>query len=226
MPVQFAPHLISLIRFAQVAAETLAGALLPRLGLGRFGFTVFLPSGTYKVIAAELTLIESLVRRCLFLIAAMRGTLPVRAAQQNPSPQRRPSVNAPQARRPPPAPRFRLLEPPGPLPKLRRQSLPVRAASHAGKTTPQNGPRPAGEGLVPAASLVRRLQALETVFLDPEANILRMRALISAAPQAILSRHVVKQTPPPGIEPVNHGLLVQIQDLADMALSQMLYDTG
>lgn len=226
MPARFAPHLISLIRFAQVAAETLAGALLPRLGLGRFGFTVFLPSGTYRAIAAELTLIESLVRRCLFLIAAMRGALPVRAAKANASRQVRPSPKALQSSRRPAAPRFRLVEPPGPLPQPRRQSLPVRAASHAGKTPPQNGPRPAGEGLVPAASLVRRLRALETVFFDPEANILRMRALISATPQAILSRHVVKLTPPPGIEPVNHGLLVQIQDLADMALGQMLYDTG
>lgn len=80
MRAVFSSKALSLIRFAQVAAEMLAVAIVPRLGLGRFGFTVFLPKPAYQAIAAELTFIEAMVRRALFFIAAMRGAIPAQAA--------------------------------------------------------------------------------------------------------------------------------------------------
>lgn len=226
MRAVFAPKALSLIRFAQIAAEMLAVALVPRLGLGRFGFTVFLPKPAYQAIAAELTFIEAMVRRALFLIAAMRGAISTPEAGDRVSgmPVRRAEPGVPASGNPhAPAPRFRLTEPSEP-PLHRLRPVPP-LTSYLG--TPA-GPdlRPADDILLPTARLVRRLRALEAVFLDPEANILRMRRLLASAPQRILTRRGYDAASAASDHIVNFHLLESVQALADDAAGKLRLDTG
>lgn len=225
MRAVFSSKALSLIRFAQVAAEMLAVALVPRLGLGRFGFTVFLPKPAYQVLAAELTFIEAMVRRALFLIAALRGAIPAQAAAPRAPGQAtrtsEPAIETSGYRKP--APRFCLTEPSEPpLPRLRTipplTSYPVAAAGP--------DPRLPEDILLPTARLVRRLRALETVFLDPEANILRMRRLLASTPQKILTRRGYDAASAASDHIVNFSLLESVQALADDAAGQLRLDTG
>lgn len=222
MRVTFSATAISLIRFAQVAAETLAGALAPRLGLGRFGFTAFLPAPTHQAIAAELTFIEAMVRRALFLIAALRGALPAQAsAPKAPSASANKSAlpgRAGQVR----APLFSLGEPAARAPVRRKMDHPSTAHSGMGAAA---GPPPE-EILLPVARLARRLRALDTVFLDPEAHILRMRRRLASGSQKILSRHGFETAGAAADNAVNYRLLGSVQSLVDGALLQMRLDTG
>jgi hypothetical protein len=122
-----------------------------------------------------------------------------------------------------PAPRFRLTEPAEPpLPRLRPlpplTSCPVAAAGP--------DPRLPEDILLPTARLVRRLRALETVFLDPEANILRMRRLIVSRPQKVLTRRGYDAARLASGHIVNFSLLESVQALADDAAGQLRLDTG
>ncbi|WP_162786355.1 hypothetical protein [Hyphomonas sp. CACIAM 19H1] len=218
MRADFAPWATSLIRFAQIAAEMLAVALVPRLGLGRFGFTVFLPRPVHEAIAAELTFIEAMARRALFLIAAARGALPreVSPSKARPASSGRALPDAPARIS---APLFCLTEP--------------DARRRIGKKVPPPTPNPGDaapplteDTLLPTARLVRRLRALETVFLDPEANILRMRRLLAPGPEAILSRRGFEAARAASDNAVNFRLLGQVQGLVEGALLQMRRDTG
>ena len=219
MRAVFAPMAISLIRFAQIAAEMLAVTLVPRLGLGRFGFTVFLPRPAHDQVAAELTFIEAMVRRALFLIAAMRGPLDAPAVP----PKARPASGGASSAPAPPrarAPLFRLTEPAARARIGRKAALPSTAQSDAAL------PPLTEDTLLPTARLVRRLRALETVFLDPEANILRMRRLLAPGPEKILSRRGYEAARAASDNAVNFRLLGQVQGLVDGALLQMRLDTG
>ncbi len=226
MRAVFSSKALSLIRFAQVAAEMLAVALVPRLGLGRFGFTVFLRKPAYQAIAAELTFIEAVVRRALFLIAAMRGAIPAQTpGLRDPGEATRtskPAIEASGNHRTP-APRFCLTEPSKPpLPRLR----PVPPLTSYLGTSAGPDPCPADDILLPTARLVRRLRALETVFLDPEANILRMRRLLASTPQKILTRRGYDAASAASDHIVNFHLLESVQALADDAAGQLRLDTG
>ena len=226
MRAVFASKALSLIRFAQIAAEMLAVALVPRLGLGRFGFTVFLPKTAYQAIAAELTFIEAMVRRALFLIAAMRGAIPAQAAAPR-APGMATATSKPaietSSNTHAPAPRFRLTEPSEPpLPRLR----PVPPLTSYLGTPAGPDLRPADDILLPTARLVRRLRALEAVFLDPEANILRMRRLLASTPQKILTRRGYDAASAASDHIVNFHLLESVQALADDAAGQLRLDTG
>lgn len=219
MRATFSATAISLIRFAQVAAETLAGALGPRLGLGRFGFTAFLPAPAHQAIAAELAFIEAMVRRALFLIAALRGALPAPVAPLRAPPAGAPSpARAGRVR----APLFSLADPPARRRLRRAADHPPAAHSGLGAAT---GPAPE-ETLLPTARLARRLRALDTVFLDPEAHILRMRHRLALGPQKILSRHGFETAGAAADNAVNYRLLGSVQSLVDGALLQMRLDTG
>ncbi len=225
MRAVFSSKALSLIRFAQVAAEMLAVALVPRLGLGRFGFTVFLPKPAYQAIAAELTFIEAMVRRALFLIAALRGAIPAQAAAPRAPGEAtrtsKPAIEASGYRRP--APCFCLTEPAeAPLPRLR--PIPPLTSYSAAAAGPD--PRLPEDILLPTARLVRRLRALETVFLDPEANILRMRRLLASTPQKILTRRGYDAASAASDHIVNFSLLESVQALADDAAGQLRLDTG
>lgn len=212
---------ISLIRFAQIAAEMLAVTLVPRLGLGRFGFTVFLPRPAHDQVAAELTFIEAMVRRALFLIAAARGALDAPTAPPKARPAAGPATSSAAAPRGARAPLFRLTEPAARVRMGRKAILPSTA--HPGAAT---APPLSEDTLLPAARLVRRLRALETVFLDPEANILRMRRLLAPGPEKILSRRGYDAARAASDNVVNFRLLGQVQGLVDGALLQMRLDTG
>lgn len=211
---------ISLIRFAQVAAEMLAVALIPRLGLGRFGFTAFLPRPAHEAIAAELTFIEAMVRRALFLIAALRGAPVLQASppEARPASSGASSAAAPRRAR---APLFRLTEPAARNP-IGRQTAPPTAPRPGAAAAPPF----TEDTLIPTARLVCRLRALETVFLDPEANILRMRRLLAPGPEKILSRRGYDAARAASDNAVNFRLLGQVQGLAEGALLQMRRDTG
>lgn len=219
MRAVFAPMAISLIRFAQVAAEMLAVTLVPRLGLGRFGFTVFLPRPAHDQVAAELTFIEAMARRALFLIAAMRGPLDAPAVPPKARPASGGASSAPASRRAR-APLFRLTEPAARARIGRKAALPSTAQSDAAL------PPLTEDTQLPTARLVRRLRALETVFLDPEANILRMRRLLAPGPEKILSRRGYDAARAASDNAVNFRLLGQVQGLVDGALLQMRLDTG
>lgn len=226
MRAVFSSKALSLIRFAQIAAEMLAVALVPRLGLGRFGFTVFLPKPAYQAIAAELTFIEAMVRRALFLIAALRGAIPAQAAAPRaPGEATRTSKPAIEAsgNHHAPAPRFRLTEPAeAPLPCL----WPIPPLTSYPAAAAGLNPRAPEDILLPTARLVRRLRALETVFLDPEANILRMRRLLASTPQKILTRRGYDAASAASDHIVNFHLLESVQALADDAAGQLRLDTG
>lgn len=219
MRADFAPWATSLIRFAQIAAEMLAVALVPRLGLGRFGFTVFLPRPVHEAIAAELTFIEAMARRALFLIAAARGALPreVSPSKARPASSGRAPPDAPARIS---APLFCLTEPDA------RRRVGCRKVPPSTPNTGDAAPPLTGDTLLPTAQLVRRLRALETVFLDPEANILRMRRLLAPGPEAILSRRGFEAARAASDNAVNFRLLGQVQGLVDGALLQMRRDTG
>lgn len=226
MRAVFASKAFSLIRFAQVAAEMLAVALVPRLGVGRFGFTVFLPKPACQAIAAELTFIEAVVRRALFLIAAARGAIPAQTASSRAPgearPPSEPAVQAPDNHRKPP-PRFCLTEPS--VPPLRRLR-PIPPLTFCPGAFGNTDPRQREDVLLPTARLVRRLRALETVFLDPEANILRMRRLLAACPKKILTRRGYDAARAASDHIVNFRLLQDVQALADDAAGQLRLDTG
>lgn len=211
---------ISLIRFAQIAAEMLAVTLVPRLGIGRFGFTVFLPRPAHDQVAAELTFIEAMVRRALFLIAAARGALVAPAAPPKARPAARPAASSAPASGRARAPLFRLTEPAARV-RIGRKAAPPSTPHPDAAASPLTE-----DTLLPTARLVRRLRALETVFLDPEANILRMRRLLAPSPEKILSRRGYEAARAASDNAVNFRLLGQVQGLVDGALLQMRLDTG
>ncbi|MBA4225923.1 MAG: hypothetical protein C0456_04760 [Hyphomonas sp.] len=221
MRAVFAPMAISLIRFAQVAAEMLAVTLVPRLGLGRFGFTVFLPRPAHEAVAAELTFIEAMVRRALFLIAAARGALVAPSVPPKARPAAGPAAPSAPASGRARAPLFRLTEPAARV-RIGRKAAPPSTPHPAAAAAPP----PTEDTLLPSARLVRRLRALETVFLDPEANILRMRRLLAPYPEKILSRRGYDAARAASDNAVNFRLLGQVQGLVDGALLQMRLDTG
>lgn len=171
----------SLLIFAQVAAEMLALGLARRLGFGRFGAAVFLPRSEHRALSRELTDLEALTRRTLYLIAANAGPLPpteqVGARNARPALQAsRPKPDTPRAAR---LPQFRLTEP---------QPRQHTGASLTPPTLPARREDPIrATDLLPAARLVRRFRALTGVFEAPERHILRMRRLIAAEPRAILN---------------------------------------
>lgn len=220
MRAVFAPMAISLIRFAQIAAEMLAVTLVPRLGLGRFGFTVFLPRPAHEAVAAELTFIEAMVRRALFLIAAARGALIAPAAPPKAPSAAGPAASSALAPRHARAPLFRLTEPAARV-RIGRKAAPPSTPHPDAALPPLTK-----DTLLPTARLVRRLRALETVFLDPEANILRMRRLLTPGPEKILSRRGYEAARAASDNAVNFRLLGQVQGLVDGALLQMRLDTG
>ncbi|MBY9065654.1 hypothetical protein K1X12_02010 [Hyphomonas sp. WL0036] len=222
----FADSSNSLIRFAQVAAEYLALGLATRLGLGRFGHTAFLPKADYRAIAAELGFIELLVRRALFLIAAVRGILPAPPAKPSsakpssakPGPAAKPAG-------PPRAPRFGLTERAKPARRL-PGAFPLYTAPRHPAQAEWAGAGARAGGLLPAARLVRRLQALEAVFDGPEAYILRMQRLLSSGPRKILARAAVPATPLPGVDPQDYRILLKLQLIVGEGIAQLWPDTG
>lgn len=224
MQVSLPPPDHSLIRFAQFVAEILAQALWARLGIGRFGHTAFLPQADHAAIAAELSLIEAITRRALFLIAALRGGLaPAGQRPAPPSAQRSgpAAFSAPSAR--PSAPRFALIElAPANVPARRPKTLPL----HPAQIEWAGPPRAGRAQILPAARLVRRLRALDAVFLDPEPYILKMRRLIGAAPRAVLSRRALTPLPGRGAAPPGHRIFYKIEAIAQNALIQLQSDTG
>lgn len=227
----FADSSNSLIRFAQVAAEYLALGLAARLGLGLFGHTAFLPKADYRAIAAELGFIELLVRRALFLIAVVRGILPAPPAK--PSSAKASPAKAGPAAKPaglPRTPRFRLTERAKPAPRLPGAFPLYTAPRHPAQSewarAPGTGASAGAGGLLPAARLVRRLQALEAVFYGSEAYILRMQRLLSAGPRKILARAAVPATPLPGIDPQDYRILLKLQLIVGEGIAQLWPDTG
>ena len=110
MFLTFPAHIISLVRFAQNMAERLAVGFARRLGIGRFGHTVFLPREEHQKLDAEIGYIELLTRRALFLIAVSQGAATSRAARR-----RSAAGEIRSARRAPPG-----RPPRAPLPRPRR----------------------------------------------------------------------------------------------------------
>lgn len=223
----FADSSNSLIRFAQVAAEYLALGLAARLGLGGFGHTAFLPKADYRAIAAELGFIELLVRRALFLIAVVRGILPAPPAKPSSAKARSAKVGpAAKPAGPPRVPRFRLTERAKPARRLPGAFPLYTAPRHPAPSEWACAPGAGAGGLLPAARLVRRLQALEAVFDGPEAYILRMQRLLSAGPHKILARAAVPAAPLPGIDPQDYRILLKLQLIVGEGIAQLWPDTG
>jgi len=225
MFLTFPAHIISLVRFAQSMAERLAAGLAGRLGLGRFGHTVFLPCEEHQKLDAEIGYIELLTRRALFLIAAIQGALPQVARRAGAAP---PVNSETPARSPgaPRAPRFRLTEPQ----TIRaRKTLEIRDPFGHPALHPAQAEwaRPAPEapaGLLPAARLVRRYRALVAVFENAEPHILRMRRLIGQKPRLVLASGPASDAPSAHINMVNRRILRMLQ--AEAQGAARLLDPG
>jgi hypothetical protein len=159
-------------------------------------------------------------------IAALRGAIPAQAAAPRaPGEATRTSKPAIEAsgNHHAPALRFRLTEPAeAPLPCL----WPIPPLTSYPAAAAGLNPRAPEDILLPTARLVRRLRALETVFLDPEANILRMRRLLASTPQKILTRRGYDAASAASDHIVNFSLLESVQALADDAAGQLRLDTG
>ncbi|ABI77507.1 hypothetical protein HNE_0369 [Hyphomonas neptunium ATCC 15444] len=215
----------SLIRFAQMMAERLAMGLAERLGIGRFGYTVFLPREEHAKLDAEINYIECLTRRALFLIAATFGALPPLDPPASPAPPAAtgampPSSPAlPGARRPL---RFRLTE--TARARTRETRLHEQPAEADGATSPREAPTPRTATLLPAAQLVRRYQALETVFENPWPHIERMRRLIWEKPGRLLPSSPQADAPGAHIPRINRRILRLLQGQVERAAQRL--ETG
>lgn len=218
MALNFSPAITSLIRLAQMMAACLSAGLAGRLGIGRFGHLVFLPREAHQRIGAELRYIECLTRRSLFLAAAALGALPP-VARPVAAPSSRSKRHTPPAgsaaRR---APRFSLVEPARPPARRPASHL------HSAQAEWTRDADPAGEGLAPAAGLVRRYLALEGVFDNPWPSVARMRRLIAVKPRAIVPRLARAALSGAHINLVNRRILRALQDEVDAAAP--LLDTG
>lgn len=211
MALTFPTPINSLIRLAQMMAERLAAGLAERLGIGRFGHTVFLPRAEHQILEAEIGYIEALTRRSLFLIAATFGALPQLAPRASAAPAGRAPSAPPPAPKAPRAPRFRLTEP---------ARSPARKAAHPvhpAQIEWARPPREAPAALRPAARLVRRYQALETVFENPWPYIARMRRLIGDKPSALLPPGSAADAPSRHILPANRRILRMLQGQVESA---------
>lgn len=225
MFLTFPAHIISLVRFAQSMAERLAVGLAGRLGIGRFGHTVFLPREDHQRLDAEIGYIELLMRRALFLIAAGRGALPPVARRAGAAP---PVKSGAPARLPgkPRVPLFRLTEPE----TLRaRKTVDIRDPfSHPALHPAQaEWTRPALEApaaLLPAGRLVRRYQALAALFDNAEPHILRMRRLIWQKPRSVLASGPASDAPSAHINMINRRILRMLQ--AEAQGAARLLDPG
>lgn len=213
MALSFALHINSLIRFAQMMAERLAMGLEPRLGIGRFGHTAFLPRSEFQALAAEISFLEALTRRSLFLVAAVMGVLaPIAARAAAPALPGRGAM--PVSRRP----RFRLTE-------VRKASVRKEVANlHPAQREWQAPPRSRVAGMLPARSLVRRYWALVSVFADAAPYITRMRRLIAVSPRRLLPPGRIGPVPGPFIVPSNHRILLAMQ--ANVEGAALRLDTG
>jgi hypothetical protein len=219
MFLTFPAHVVSLVRFAQSMAERLADGLAARLGIGRFGYTVFLPREEYERLDAEIGYIELLMRRALFLVAASRGTLPPLARGAGTAPGQAKSDTPaclPGARH---APRFRLTEPqPVRARKTKTARFPVsHPALHPAEAELIQVAREAPDALLPAGHLVRRYRALMDVFENPDPYILHMRRLIGQNPRQVLSSGPASDAPSDHIAMINRRILRLLQAKAQGA---------
>lgn len=226
MFLTFPAHIISLVRFAQSMAERLAVGLAVRLGIGRFGYTVFLPREEHERLDAEISYIEHIMRRALFLIAAGRGTLPPLARGAGTPPGQVKSDTPaclPGARH---APRFRLTEPqPVRARKTKTARFPAsHPALHPAEAELIQVAREAPDALVPAGHLVRRYRALMDAVENPEPYIMRMRRLIGEKPRAVLSSGPASDAPSAHINMINRRILRMLQAKAQD--SARLLDPG
>lgn len=211
----------SLIRFAQMMAERLSAGLADRLGIGRFGHTVFLPREAHQSLDAEITYIERITRRALFLIAATFGALPplecpatapsVRDAEAAPA-------SNPAASRAARPLRFRLTE------TVRARAREMRDHTHPAQAEWARPPREAPAALLPARQLVRRYQALEALFDNPWPHIERMRRLIWEKPGKLLPRSRAADAPSVYINGINRRILGALQAQVESAALRL--DTG
>lgn len=207
----------SLIRLVQMMAERLAVGLAARLGIGRFGHTVFLPREAHQQLGAEISYIESLTRRALFLIAATFGALPPRTEKPAPAGPAAPSSRSGAACGLRPL-RFRLTE------TERARAREPRAYRLPAQIEWAMPPREAPAALLPARQLVRRYRALETVFENPWPHIERMRRLIGEKPGRLLPASLHASAPGAHIPGINSRILRALQAQVDIAAQRL--ETG
>jgi hypothetical protein len=185
----------SLVMLAWRRADYLVHQMVRALGLGLLPCKPFLLRPVRARLAADLARFEALTRRLLVLMVLEKGLSfygvarsPVAARRKQPTSTH---TSAPQSRRCLTVPAFRLAESTG------------RAASTPPPRRLKGGPRPRilrldqplpppepweypvlTEDLVPSQPLIRRLVALNQVFLDPATHLARMgRHLLRARAQ-------------------------------------------
>lgn len=219
MTLTFPTPVTSLIRFAQMMAERLAVGLRERLGIGRFGYTVFLPREEHERLDADLNYIETVTRRALFLIAATFGPLPPLDSHATPPVLAGPAPYSPLAvSGAPRALRFRLTE------TQRARDRETRGHHHPAQAEWAKPPREAPATLLPAGQLVRRYQALETVFENPWPHIERMRRLIGEKPGKLLPYSAQADAPGAHIPRINRRIIRALQAQVDKAALRL--ETG
>lgn len=219
MALTFPTPINSLIRFAQMMAERLAMGLAARLGIGRFGHTVFLPREEHERLDAEINYIEVITRRALFLIAATFGPLPPLEPRAAPPAPAGPAPSSSRALSGAPrALRFRLTE------TARSRARETRGHHHPAQAEWAKPPREAPATLLPAGPLVRRYQALETVFENPWPHIERMRRLIGEKPGKLLPPSAHADAPSAHIPRINRRILRALQAQVDKAAHRL--ETG
>lgn len=204
MILRYGAPVLSLLRLARIMVETMTGVLRVRLGMGLSNRLGFLPRSLVASVEEELSRLEAILRRVLFLVAAEQGPLGPASPHAEPhTPPRSREFDTPRfgqgADRVPadPAPPlFRLNEPEAePRPPEEGFGYAPRFAPQEADV-PENAPAFATQAaLVPAARLARRLLALEDVLRAPEPHILRMRRLLAQGAGKILSPQAGAQTP-------------------------------
>jgi len=171
-------RLSSSLGLAWAFARQRAAQLAEAFGLGPLAVRAFVTRAVHRALDRELTGLETLVRRILFLVAMEtplpRWTGPV-GARKTLRPARKPapvtSEEAEPAARRFRVPDFRLLEPVR-MPRRDREDVPAPGPD-AAPPEPRNAPRPYDE--VPAARLFDRFSALRFALAEPERQVARLR---------------------------------------------------
>lgn len=147
--------------------------LSDRLGLGPLAIRAFLPRALHRTVKQELTALEAMVRRVLFLVAMdspLPRWTPRGAGQAQPQPEEiQDRQSAPRADPPLfPVPAFRLTEPPA------REAAPASAPRASSSPQTPGEPRLVAPE-IPAAVLFNRFAALREALAAPEAQVARLR---------------------------------------------------
>lgn len=213
-------------------ARRRAGELADAFGLGPLAVHAFVTRAIHKALDRELTGLEALVRRVLF-IAAMETPLPrwtgpvgVRKTARAPP---RPVPDAVEEAEPPArrfrVPDFRLIEPV----RVPRRDREDDATPDTGDRLPEphNAPRPFD--YVPAARLFDRFSALRSALADPERQVARFRQkLARIRADKTLPLPLADKPPPACTGPKTRPVARELYwALHDAALSWLpLLDTG